>query len=86
MGWEVLADQPIAYWRLNETSGDLMVDLAGGHNGTYTGGPVQGQTLSGRLGTSVLVRRGNADGVHVPYGAWLNTTRVTSFPVGWLYE
>lgn len=31
----VLADNPTAYWRLNETVGTAMIDSAGGHNGTY---------------------------------------------------
>jgi autotransporter-associated beta strand protein len=31
----VLADRPIAYWRLDETSGTLANDWVGGNNGTY---------------------------------------------------
>ncbi|HSU52674.1 MAG TPA: LamG-like jellyroll fold domain-containing protein [Candidatus Dormibacteraeota bacterium] len=31
----VLADQPIAYWRLDETNGTLAHDFRGGHDGQY---------------------------------------------------
>jgi hypothetical protein len=32
----VLADSPIAYWRLGETAGTTAYDYVGGHNGSYT--------------------------------------------------
>ncbi len=35
---------PVAYWPLNETSGTNAYDLIGGHNGTYTGTYLLGQT------------------------------------------
>lgn len=39
----VLADNPEAYWRLNETAGATAVDVTGhGHDGTYTGGVTLG--------------------------------------------
>lgn len=35
---EVLADSPVGYWRLNDTSGTTAVDSSGGgHDGTYSG-------------------------------------------------
>lgn len=35
---EVLADSPLAYWRLNESSGDFAADSSGnGHTGLYSG-------------------------------------------------
>jgi hypothetical protein len=35
----VLADRPVGYWRLNETSGTTAADSSGnGHDGTYNGG------------------------------------------------
>lgn len=37
----VLADNPIAYWRLGETSGDA-IDSVGGVHAVYTGTPTQG--------------------------------------------
>ena len=39
----VLADQPIGYWRLGETSGTTAVDASGHTNGTYSGGVTLGQ-------------------------------------------
>jgi hypothetical protein len=33
----VFTDNPIAYWRLNETNGTVAHDLWGGHDGTYHG-------------------------------------------------
>jgi len=38
----VLNLAPVAYWRLNETSGATAFDLAGGHNGTNNGSLVMG--------------------------------------------
>ena len=34
---EVLADSPVAYWRLGEASGTTAVDEVGSHDGTYSG-------------------------------------------------
>jgi len=34
---EVLADSPVAYWRLGEASGTTAVDETGSHDGTYSG-------------------------------------------------
>jgi len=40
----VLADRPVAYWRLGERSGPVAVDATGhGHNGTYHGHPTYGE-------------------------------------------
>ena len=39
----ILFDSPVAYWRLNETSGTTATDIAGGHDGTYVGNPMLGQ-------------------------------------------
>lgn len=39
----VLADSPLGFWRLGETSGIVAADASGhGRDGTYTGGPVLG--------------------------------------------
>ncbi len=41
----VLADGPVGYWRLGETSGTVATDASGnGRNGTYTAGVVLGAT------------------------------------------
>lgn len=34
----LIANHPLAYWPLNESSGTVAYDLAGGYDGTYTGG------------------------------------------------
>jgi len=40
----MLSLKPVAYWPLDETSGTTAYDLIGGHNGTYMGTYLQGQT------------------------------------------
>ena len=47
-GQRVLADRPIAYWRLNETNGTLAYDSVGSRNGTYN------QVLLGQSGDNLL--------------------------------
>lgn len=48
----VLADSPVGYWKLDETSGTTAVDSSGnGHNGTYTGPTLNTRFLSSALGT-----------------------------------
>lgn len=37
---EVLADRPVAYWRLEETEGDVVHDETGRHHGRYVGNVV----------------------------------------------
>jgi hypothetical protein len=50
---EILADNPIGYWKLDETSGGTAVDTAGGFgNGTYTNGPLLGQAYLGYNNTN----------------------------------
>lgn len=48
---EVIADSPVAYYRLGETSGTTAVDEIGSYNGTYTNGPALGAT--GAVGNCV---------------------------------
>jgi hypothetical protein len=52
---EVLADNPVGYWRLNELSGTTAFDSSGkGFNGTYIGGVTLGQPSAfPPLGTAV---------------------------------
>jgi hypothetical protein len=52
----VLSDQPVAYWRLGETSGTTAVDASGHVNGTYSGGVTLGQpgALSTDTNTAAL--------------------------------
>jgi len=49
----VLADSPIAYWRLGESSGTVANDSSGnGHNGTYNGSPTLGVSPGAITGDS----------------------------------
>jgi glucose/arabinose dehydrogenase/PKD repeat protein len=51
----VLADNPVAYWRLGEASGTNLVDQIGNHGGTYVGSPTLGApgAITGDANTSV---------------------------------
>ena len=84
---EVLADTPLAYWRLGETSGTTATDSMGTPaNGTYTGGYTQGATgaLTGDSnkavtlnGTTGYVAVGNPAKLQITTGtaeAWFKTS------------
>lgn len=64
----VLADNPIAYWRFNETSGINAVDATGNlHDGTYLGGYTLAQPSAfPGLGTAVLFTSSLSGRVRVP--------------------
>jgi RHS repeat-associated protein len=51
----VLADSPVAYWHLDESSGSTMIDAQGVDSGTYQGGFTLGQSalIQPTAGTSV---------------------------------
>jgi Concanavalin A-like lectin/glucanases superfamily len=49
----VLDDKPVAYYRMNETSGSTLVARVGA-NGAYAGGLTLGATSQGALGSGVL--------------------------------
>ncbi len=51
----VMADAPLAYWRLGEASGTVAADQLNAHNGTYANNPTLGQAgaLFGDPATSV---------------------------------
>jgi hypothetical protein len=82
---EVLADNPVAYWRLGETSGTTAVDEVGNHNGTYQPNS-SGVWTGGELGlpgavagnNSALFRPVNAGRVIVPFSEELNNSRLTA--------
>jgi len=56
-GQIVLADHPIGYWRLDETSGTVAHDYVGAHNGTYTNA-LLGQTGDHLIDTHTAARFG----------------------------
>lgn len=74
---EVLADSPIGYWRLDETSGTLLADSSGnGRHGTYIGNPSLGNPGAVAGGTAPLLvnNGGNGTGQYgvVPHHASLD--------------
>ena len=84
----VLADSPLAYWRLGEASGTTAADASGsGRTGSYLNAPSLGQTgaLTGDANTAVGFN-GSDEYVSVPYQAALNPTQVTveawAYPTG----
>jgi hypothetical protein len=77
-GVMVLADNPVAYWRMNETDTNVLHDYAGGFAGTYSGGYTQGQAGISSYDTNASVLfDGNTGGAQVPYADALNTTNFT---------
>jgi mannan endo-1,4-beta-mannosidase len=83
----VLADSPVAYWRLGETSGTTATDATGhGHNLTYVGaslaqaGAISGDTdtaiaLSGTTGSYVSQNSFTSfPTTAITVGAWVKTT------------
>lgn len=73
----VLADSPLAYWRLGESSGTTMVDSSGnGRDGTYAGGYTLGATglLTGDADTCVDFTNGEG---RVADAAWMDVTSIT---------
>ena len=71
---QVLADEPLAYWRLGESSGTSAADASGNANtGTYAGSPALGATgaLAGNSDTAVSFD-GVDDNVSVAHNAVLN--------------
>ena len=77
----VVADGPVAYWRLDETNGTTAYNLGSlgsAGNGTYTNGVTLGQTgaLVGDPDTAALFGSGSTE-VDVPFNAALNPAQFT---------
>lgn len=73
---EVVADKPLRYYRLGESSGTTATDaMASGNNGTYTASPTLAQSgaISGDSDTAVLFASGSSQYV---------TANATSLPTG----
>ena len=83
----VLADNPLGYWRLGETSGTLADDAVGSANGTYSGGYTLNQpgALTGDSNGAVLLN-GTSGYVRVPQQAlpasltWEAWAKPTAYP------
>jgi hypothetical protein len=70
----VMAGGPVAYWRMNETSGAVMHDYAGGHNGTYQGVTTLNQPGISTYDTNRAVLFDGSSGyAQVPNSAALST-------------
>ena len=71
----VMADNPVAYWRLGERAGTAAVDQTGTNPGTYQSGPALGKA-GGLLGDpdTAIGLDGTNDNVRIPASASLNTT------------
>src|SRR5262249_20602336 len=82
---EVLADTPLAYWRLGDTSGTTATDASGnGRHGTYQNSPTLNQTgaLVGDANGSVLLN-GSTQYVSVADVAAFGTAAVSA--EGWVF-
>ena len=78
---EVLADGPVGYWRLNETSGSTVVDSSGnGLNGTYINSPSLNQQSRVSGGASVLFN-GTTQYASIAHNALLDVTHVNGLTV-----
>lgn len=76
---EVLADSPLAYYRLGEPSGTTMTDSSGNsRNGTYGGGVTLGGANLLSTGTSTSADfDGSNDYASVANGAWMTVSNLT---------
>jgi hypothetical protein len=82
---EVLADSPVGYWRLDETSGTNAADSSGGsHDGTYTGGVTlnQASLLASDADASASFD-GSNDFVDIPHASALKPSHWTL--EAWIY-
>jgi hypothetical protein len=81
----VLADTPVGYWHLGESSGTTAADSSGrGNSGTYRNGIVQGQTGPIANGDGAVRLDGTDDFVNVPDSASLSPTGTLSVEA-WVY-
>ena len=77
---EVLADAPLLYWRLGESSGPAVVDSSGnGRDGVYAGSPTLGvpSLASAETDTAVYLNNVTGDYAYIASAAWMNVTDVT---------
>lgn len=80
---EVLADSPLLYWKLDETSGTTAADSSGnGRNGTHTAGPTVGQPSLLASGAGFSAAYGgdiNGSGyTTLADAAWMDVTQFTA--------
>lgn len=68
----ILADKPLGWWRLNETTAITATDIAGGHDGEYLNEPLTGQ--QGISGTAAGFEGSSSQKIDVPFSPVLNST------------
>ena len=71
---EVLADSPVSYWKLDETSGTTATDATGGNNGTYMGGYTLNQPGIPSAGRPAVLFNGSSGYISLGAPAALNIT------------
>ncbi|HPF78721.1 MAG TPA: type I secretion C-terminal target domain-containing protein [Alphaproteobacteria bacterium] len=73
---EILDNGPVAYWRLNETSGttiDNLGSLGASVDGSTVGSPTLGATALYTLGGTSVDFNGTTNGIHIPDNASINS-------------
>jgi len=81
---EVIADAPLAYWRLDETSGTTANDAIGSNHGTYTGGYTLNQPGIPSTGRPAALFNGSSGYVALGAPAVLNLTAAWTLEA-WVY-
>ena len=82
----VLADNPVAYWRLDETNGTVLNDYFGVYNGQYNGGIILGQPGYSIYDTDPSVAFDGTSGyAQVPYSPDLNSPNSIICAELWVY-
>lgn len=81
---EVMADTPVSYWKLDETSGTIATDAVGGNNGTYTGGYTLNQPGIPSTGRPAALFNGTSGYVALGTPASLNITAAWTLEA-WVY-
>jgi hypothetical protein len=79
--YEVLADRPLAWWPLGESSGTLAKDASGAdRHATYTGSPTLGAAAllaAGADSGAAATFNGSSQYVRLAAASWMNTASVT---------
>lgn len=79
---EVLFDTPLAYYRLDETSGTTLNDSSGNsRTGTYSTAPTTASTLLNSTNNASVDFLGNHGPARVPVASWMNVLNFTA--EGW---
>jgi hypothetical protein len=82
---EVIADNPVAYWRLGETSGTTLVEDGGNYSGSYTGSPTL-NSAGAVAGNAAAAFNGSSQYAEVAYSENLNpsvfSVEAWAYPTG----